>query len=188
MPSIRFELLNEFQFNRRRETSLLVCVTQKFSNSCASDVAIIASKFVHVHADELAGELRVHVTRVGERISDRFVPMRKTVVDAFPDDPAEVASHRWRNILAHHVPSQGQWQPGLVLPPFTKIDDLLKTGPRVCELTFVNDQTGVRTAVFYGIEDLVERNNDEFEFAEEKLKSKKRAGHRAWDSNRSAAQ
>ena len=48
---------------------------QKLANRCAPDLAVIPSKFIHVHADKFAGELRVHVACVCQRISDGFVPM-----------------------------------------------------------------------------------------------------------------
>src|SRR5438874_6358964 len=94
---------DEFNIDRDVNVSFLVRVSEKSLNRCASDLAIIASKFVHVHADELAGELRVHVPRVCERISDGFLPMCETVVDAFTNDIADVTTHCWRDIFAHHV-------------------------------------------------------------------------------------
>ena len=52
----------------------------------------------------------------------------------------------------------------------------------------MNDQTGIGASAFYCIENFVERNDYEIEFAEEKLKCQKRAGHFAGNSNRYAAQ
>src|SRR5262245_4674940 len=83
-------LFDEFQFDRNPDMSLFEAVAQKPSDSCASNIAIIAGKFLYVHADELAGELCVHVAGVCERISDRFVPMSETVVHAFANDLADV--------------------------------------------------------------------------------------------------
>src|SRR5262249_32032452 len=96
-------LFNELQFNRRGDVSILVRVTEKFSDSSASDLAIIASEFIHVHSDEFAGELRVHIARVCERITDGFVSMCETVIDAFANDLADVASYRKRDIFPHHI-------------------------------------------------------------------------------------
>src|SRR5207249_2872851 len=63
--------------------SLCRGVSQKFADGRASDLVIVTSKFVHVHADELAGELRVQVACICERLSDSFVPVCETIVDAF---------------------------------------------------------------------------------------------------------
>src|SRR5215216_6758390 len=71
-------LFNELEFDRRGDVFLVVTVSQKFADRCASNLAIIARKFVHVHTDELTGELRVHVSRICERVSDGFVTMCET--------------------------------------------------------------------------------------------------------------
>ena len=94
---------DEFNIDRDVDISFLVRVSEKSLNRCASDLAIIASKFVHVHADELAGELRVHVPCVWERISDGFLTMCETVVDAFANDLADVTLRWWRDIFAYHI-------------------------------------------------------------------------------------
>jgi hypothetical protein len=57
---------DEFHFNRNADVAFVVCVSQKFADGRASDLTIIASEFIHVHADEFAGELPVHVVRVCE--------------------------------------------------------------------------------------------------------------------------
>ena len=98
-----FELVHEFHLDWKVDVAPVASVSQKLANRCASSLAIIAGKFIHVHADEFAGELRVHVACVCERISDGFVPMCETVVDAFANDLAEVTSHWWRDVLAHYV-------------------------------------------------------------------------------------
>ena len=71
----------------------------------------------------------------------------------------------------------------MALPPFAKIDNLLKTRLRVRELALVNDETGVRTPGFYLVENLIERHNDMVEFAGKKLQRKKSARHPARDSD-----
>src|SRR6476659_1085891 len=60
----RFELFNKFHFDWNVDVAFVVSVAQKLAYSRTSDLAIIPSKFVHVHADELAGEPRVHVACV----------------------------------------------------------------------------------------------------------------------------
>ena len=54
-------LFDEFHFDWNVEVAFVVSVAKKFADSRTSDLAIIASKFVYVHSDEFAGELRVHV-------------------------------------------------------------------------------------------------------------------------------
>src|SRR4051812_48450176 len=98
-----FELFHEFHFGSKVDVPLVATISQKAVDRCASSVTVIPGKFIHVHADELAGELRVHVACVCERMSDGFVPMCQTIVNAFSNDLAKVASHGWRDIFAHHV-------------------------------------------------------------------------------------
>src|SRR6476469_1580994 len=95
--------LNEFHFDWNVEVALVASVSQKLADRCASSLPIIAGEFIHVHADEFAGELRVHVACVCERVSDGFVAMCETILDAFANDLADVTSHWWRDIFAHHV-------------------------------------------------------------------------------------
>jgi hypothetical protein len=122
------------------------------------DLAIIAGKFIHVHADELAGELRVHVACVCERVSDGFVPVCKTVVDAFANDVADVTSHLMAEYLcAPRFRLTAMAGPVLALPPFTEIGRSSQNRTRVCELSPRDDQTGIRASAFYRIENFVER-------------------------------
>src|SRR4029077_14803375 len=98
-----FELFHEFYVDWKVDVAVVASVSQKLADRCASSLAIIEGKFIYVHANKLAGQLRVHVTRVCERISDGFVPMFETIVDAFANDLAQVTSH-WRgDIFAPYV-------------------------------------------------------------------------------------
>ena len=178
---VRWLLFHEFQFDRSVDVSLVVRFGQKISNSRASDLAIITSEFIHIHSDELTGEVCVHVARVRERVSHCFIAMSETVVDAFANDLAEIAANRRRNIFAHDVAAERQWQAGFAFPPFAEIDDFLEAGPRVGELPLVNDKTGIGAAVFYRIEDCIKRNDREFEFAEKKLKGQEGARELSWN-------
>src|SRR6476646_8696967 len=94
---------NEFHFDWNVEIALVASVSQKLADRCASSLAVVAGKFIHVHSDKLTGQLRVHVACVCERISDGFVPMCETIVDAFANDLAEVTADWWRDIFAHYV-------------------------------------------------------------------------------------
>src|SRR4030095_10774218 len=95
-PSL-FESFDKFQFNRNADVAFVVRFSQKSADGRASDLTIIASEFINVHADEFAGELPIHVACVSERVSDGFVPVCETVVDAFANDVANVTTHWWRD-------------------------------------------------------------------------------------------
>src|SRR5262245_13706000 len=99
----RLELFNKFHFDWNVDVAFVVSIAQKFAYSRTSDLTIIPSKFVHIHSDEFAGELSVHVARICERVSDGFVPVRETIVDALANDFADITPHWWRDIFAHHV-------------------------------------------------------------------------------------
>src|SRR5438445_534887 len=113
--------------------------SQKFVDSRASSLTVIASKFIHIHADEFTSEFRVHIARVGKRMAQRLVSMRQAVIDAFANNFTEIVPDCQRDIFAHHIATQGQWQASFALPPRSEIDNLLKTGLRVGELPLVND-------------------------------------------------
>src|SRR5438128_5430432 len=130
-------------------------VSQKSPDGSASELAIIASKLIHIHSNELTGELRVHVTRVGKRMTHCLVSMRQAIIDAFANNFAEIMADRCRDIFAHHISTKRQWQASLSLPPFAEIEDLLKTRSRIGELSLVHDQTRVSAAAFDCTEHLV---------------------------------
>src|SRR4030095_6675994 len=120
------KLFDEFHFDRGVGVTFVMRLRQKSPDSVASNFAIIASKFIHIHADKFPGEFRVHVARVGKRMSHRLLPMGQTVVDAFANDFAEIVACRLWNIFAHDISAKGQWQSGLFFPPFSKIDNFLE--------------------------------------------------------------
>src|SRR5712691_11803810 len=107
----------------------------------------------------------------------------KAVVDALSHDLKEVVPHRMRDIFAQDISTERQRQSGFAFPPFAKIDNLGKTGARVSELPFMNDETGPRLVVSDSIEDLVKRDNDVLEIAEIKLQGEIGAGHSARHRN-----
>src|SRR6266487_3800204 len=135
----RLESLDEFQFDWNIDVAFVVRLRQKFADSGASNFTIVASKFVHVHADEFAGEFCVHAARIGKRMAHCLVSMCQTVIDAFANNFAQIAPDGWRNIFAHDIAAKRQRQTSLLLPPLAKIYNLLKTGLRISELALVND-------------------------------------------------
>ena len=78
-------------------------VTQEFVDSGASSLAVIAGKFVHIHADEFAGEVRVHIARKRKRMPHSLLAMGEAEVDAFADNLKQIVLHCWRNIFAQHI-------------------------------------------------------------------------------------
>jgi hypothetical protein len=59
---------------------------------------------------------------------------------------------------------------------------------RVSELAFVNNQTGVGLAIFYRLENLIERHRDVLKLSEIQLQREIRARHFAWDCDRPATE
>src|SRR4029077_15486693 len=135
----RLESFDKFHFDWNVDADFVIRLRQKFADSGSSHFTIVASKFIHIHTDEFAGELTAHAARVGKRMSHRLVSMCQTVIDAFANNFAEIAAHCWRNIFAHNIATKRQRQAGFALPPLAKIDNLLKTGLRISELPLVND-------------------------------------------------
>jgi len=64
-PSL-LELLDEFQFDWNVDAAVVARFSQKFADGSASELPIIACKFVHIHADEFTGEFSAHAARVGK--------------------------------------------------------------------------------------------------------------------------
>ena len=65
MPSL-LESLDEFQFDWNVDVAVVARFSQKFADGSASELPIIACKFVHIHADEFTGEFPAHAARVGK--------------------------------------------------------------------------------------------------------------------------
>jgi hypothetical protein len=67
---VRFQLLPElfdkFHLNWHGDIPFVVRRCQKFADSRASTVTVVASKFIHVHANEFSGELRACAASVGK--------------------------------------------------------------------------------------------------------------------------
>ena len=121
-------------------------------------------------------------------MAHRVVSMRQAIVDTFTNNLSEVVADCCRNIFANHIATERQWQTGVSLPPFSKIDNPLKAGVRISELSFVNEQTGVSTPFLYRLENSVEWNNDEIEFPQKKLQCQKGTGHLTWHSDNTLTQ
>src|SRR6266550_7091036 len=159
-PPYRSDSSHEFQFDWNVCVTFVVRLRQKSPDSVATNFAIIASKFIHIHADEFHSQLRVHVARTRKRMPHRLLSVRQTVVDTFANDFAEIVAYRLWNILAHDISAKGQWQSGLLFPPLAKIDDFLKSRFLIGELSLVNDQPNVRSPGADRIENLVERHDN----------------------------
>src|SRR6266550_4555565 len=138
-PPYRSDSSHEFQFDWNVDETFVVRLLQKSPDSVAAHFAIIASKFIHIHADEFPSQLRVHVARIRKRMPHRFLAVRQPVVDAFANNFAQIFPDGGRNILAHDISTKGEWQSGLLFPPLSKIDDFLKSRFLIGELSLVND-------------------------------------------------
>src|SRR5207244_1757084 len=94
---------DKFQVDWNVDEAFIACLSQKFADSRAPSLTIIASKFIHVHANKFIGELTADVARVGKRMAHCIVSMRQSVIDAFADDFAEIVPDCRRNIFAHYI-------------------------------------------------------------------------------------
>src|SRR5205823_14008165 len=84
--SLRGESLGKFHDRLCVDIAVLVCALQKFPDRVAASLAIIAGKIVHIHADEFAGQARIHVARVPHGMAHRLISMGHAVLDAFAHD------------------------------------------------------------------------------------------------------
>src|SRR6266516_6352944 len=110
-------------------------------------------------------------------MAHRFIPMRQTELDTFPDNLEKVALYCVWNILAQNIATERELQARFAFPPVPEIDNFLKTRPLVGELPFVNNQTRIGAPAVYRVKDLIEWHNNVIKFSGKKLQRKKRAGH-----------
>src|SRR5256714_8832216 len=103
--------------------------------------------------------------------------MGQAEFDALSQNRGQIMLNLGRNVLTQNVATQWQWQAGPFFPPFAQIDYFCKTGLRISELAFVNDQAGFRTTAPYRLEDLIERHDDVFKLTEIKLQGQECARH-----------
>src|SRR5207302_11198976 len=108
--------------------------------------------------------------------------------DALSQNRGQIMLNLARNVLTQNIATQWQWETGPFFPPFAQIDYFCKTGLRIGELPFVNDQAGLCTTAPHRLEDLVERHDEVFKFTEVKLQRQKRTRHRPRHRDYSAAQ
>src|ERR1700688_842318 len=85
-----YHSFRKFYLDWNVDVAFIVRGGQKFADRRASSLTIISSKLIHVHADELTGTVRVHVSRVGKRMAHLLVSMRQAVFDAFANNLAEI--------------------------------------------------------------------------------------------------
>src|SRR6476660_3611838 len=114
--------------------------------------------------------------------------MCEAVINALAHYGEESAWHFELDIFAKNVSAQRQWQTSVPLPPFAEVDNLRESRSGISELAFVNDQARIGAAVFYGVEDLVERHDDVLKVSEIKSQRQICARHFAGDCDLSSAQ
>ena len=59
------------------------------------------------------------------------------------------------------LPPSGSGRPVFALPPFAEIEDLREAVARVGELAFVDDEARVGAPAVHGVEDFIERHDDD---------------------------
>src|SRR5207245_10079623 len=80
------DLFDELYVDWRVDIAFVTSVLQEFPNRRAPDLAVITGEFVHIHPDDFASQIDVHVSLVRKPVAHRFVPMAHTIINAFADD------------------------------------------------------------------------------------------------------
>src|SRR5262249_2036266 len=80
---------------------------------------------------------------------------------------------------ANDISSQGQRKAGYLLPPTSKVDDAMQAGLVICQLAFVNDESGFVFAFEYLWDDLIEGHDFGIDSRSEKLKCEVSCGQLA---------
>src|SRR5919201_6271553 len=119
---------------------------------------------------------------------DSFGAVRQSKTDTRANDLENIVAGVRRDIFPHDVATEWKRQTRPLLPPRAEVDNLLKTGLRERELSFVNDQANVGAPVFERVENLIERHDHKVELSDKKLEREIRARHLAGDCNHTIAQ
>jgi len=143
---------------------------------------------VDVHADEFISQVAAHIARVLKGVLDGFVAVVEAVLDAGGEDVRNSLSDFGFEAFVNHIATEREGQAIVfAAPPCADVFANLQPFFLVSELAFVNDQADVCFSGLYGVEDLVEGNNDVIDFTrallQPKLQREKRAGHGAGDGD-----
>src|SRR5207237_8576097 len=115
--------LDKRHFDWSVYVSFGVRVAEKVVDSGSSSFTEIASKFVHIHSDELAGEVCVHVARVRKRMPHSLVAMGQPELDTFADNLEKIVLHCMWDIFAQDIAAKREGQSRGAFPQLTQIDN-----------------------------------------------------------------
>ena len=100
----------------------------------------VAGEVVHVHADELVGQLPGEPAAESPRVVERFLPVREGVFDGATKKIRHLAATLLPQVLPDHVDAERQREPRLAAPPFPEVEHPMEPRAGVSELAFVNEE------------------------------------------------
>ena len=95
-------LLDELDLDRTLERARLLAAAKQLGDGLAAFVAVVLGQLVHVHADELVGELRRQPSPELEGVLERLL----AVLEARPDRVAEDVGERPERLCAEVAPCE----------------------------------------------------------------------------------
>src|SRR5262245_24000516 len=114
--------------------------------------------------------------------------MIERILNAFLDVLRNALNGLLTEIALNDVAAQRQRQSGLLLPPFTKVDNLVKAHLAVRQLSFMDQQAGFVLAAVDIVENLIERHDVVFDLGFEEPQRQERCRERARNRDRLAGE
>ena len=159
----------------------LVAHVEQAADGFAAVGAVVEGAFVHVHADELVGRLRVEIAGKLHGVSQRFFTMIEAVLDAFAESRGDGSHQLGSEGAANGVAAERKRKAGHLSPPLAEIDHAVEARLVIGQLAFVNDESSLVLAFEYLRDDLIKGNHFGFHSGREQLQceigSGERAGH-----------
>src|SRR5207253_343661 len=138
VPAVFRQPLDEFHDDLFGNDFLPVGFLQQLANGLPSFGSVVECEFVHVHADESIDVLRVQTPGELDRVRHRFFAMIQAILNAVADVLRDPFDQLRSQAALDDVAAKRQRKSGLLQPPLTEIDNLVKTHLAICELSFVN--------------------------------------------------
>src|SRR5271170_5696327 len=178
----------EFDFERRGHESRRSPAGEEFAHGATPFVAVIERPAVHVHADELVGELGVHVAGELHGVLESRFAVPERIADALPDDARHLTAHLGTKSAANRVCAERQRQARLFLPPLSEINHAVQSDLRKEQLSFVNEEAGFHFLGLNRVENLVERHRDDLDVRLEEFQGEIRRGQGSRNGDSAAGQ
>src|SRR6059058_1697585 len=152
---------HERDFHRPREQARALRPPQQLGHRPTPVRAVVDGVRVHVHPDEPVGAGVIESAAESLRVREGLRAVPQSVLDARFQVARDVAHQRGTEVTPHHIAAEGERQAvGLLVPPLAHIDPQVETAVAVRELSFVDQEAGVRPPRRYVILDLIERDDD----------------------------